>query len=107
MKNVSNIRKVRPEKTASIAPDFKDFRTQQNVLRPYPVRDHTEHDVQIVVTEQDLADLRGLAPRLRALKIIENCAHPDFKPKLLDYFERACASGRGIHTPHLLGEALS
>lgn len=69
--------------------------------------DHTEHDVQIVVTEQGLADLRGLAPRQRALKIIENCAHPDFKPKLLDYFERACASGRGMHTPHLLGEALS
>lgn len=69
--------------------------------------DHTEHDVQIVVTEQGLADLRGLAPRQRALKIIENCAHPDFRPKLLDYFERACASGRGMHTPHLLGEALS
>lgn len=69
--------------------------------------DHTEHDVQIVVTEQGLADLRGLAPRQRALKIIENCAHPDFKPKLLSYFERACASGRGMHTPHLLSEALS
>ncbi len=69
--------------------------------------DHTEHDVQIVVTEQGLADLRGLAPRQRARRIIENCAHPDFRPKLLDYFERACASGRGMHTPHLLGEALS
>ena len=69
--------------------------------------DHTEHDVQIVVTEQGLADLRGLAPRQRALSIIENCAHPDFRPRLRDYFERACASGRGMHTPHLLGEALS
>ncbi|KAA1172803.1 acetyl-CoA hydrolase/transferase family protein [Marinobacter salinexigens] len=69
--------------------------------------DHTEHDVQIVVTEQGLADLRGLPPRQRALNIIENCAHPDFRPKLRDYFERACASGRGMHTPHLLGEALS
>src|SRR6185312_4170196 len=26
--------------------------------------DHTEHDVQVVVTEQGLADLRGLAPRV-------------------------------------------
>ncbi|MCK7547835.1 acetyl-CoA hydrolase/transferase family protein [Marinobacter koreensis] len=69
--------------------------------------DHTEHDVQIVVTEQGLADLRGLAPRQRALSIIENCAHPDFRPRLRDYFKRACASGRGMHTPHLLGEALS
>lgn len=69
--------------------------------------DHTEHDVQIVVTEQGLADLRGLPPRRRALEIIEKCAHPDFRPRLKDYFERACASGRGMHTPHLLEEALS
>ena len=69
--------------------------------------DHTEHDVQIVVTEQGLADLRGLPPRQRALNIIEKCAHPDFRPRLRDYFERACNSGRGMHTPHLLEEALS
>ncbi|MBM1143198.1 acetyl-CoA hydrolase/transferase family protein [Alloalcanivorax sp. C16-2] len=69
--------------------------------------DHTEHDVQIVVTEQGLADLRGLPPRERARRIIEHCAHPDFRPRLLDYFERASASGRGLHTPHLLSEALS
>jgi len=69
--------------------------------------DHTEHDVQIVVTEQGLADLRGLPPRQRALNIIENCAHPDFRPQLRDYFERACNSKRGMHTPHLLDEALS
>lgn len=69
--------------------------------------DHTEHDVKVIVTEQGLADLRGLAPRQRALAIINNCAHPDYRPRLLDYFERACASGRGMHTPHLLEEALS
>jgi succinyl-CoA:acetate CoA-transferase len=28
--------------------------------------DHSEHDVDILVTEQGLADLRGLAPRERA-----------------------------------------
>lgn len=69
--------------------------------------DHTEHDVKVIVTEQGLADLRGLAPRQRALEIINKCAHPDFRPQLLDYFERACVSGRGMHTPHLLNEALS
>lgn len=31
----------------------------------------------IVITEQGLADLRGLAPKQRARKIIETCAHPD------------------------------
>ncbi|MFN3738099.1 acetyl-CoA hydrolase/transferase family protein [Hydrogenophaga sp.] len=73
--------------------------------------DHTEHDVQILVTEQGLSDLRGLAPRQRARRVIERCAHPDFRPALLDYVERAEAEGRagraGLHTPHLLQEALS
>lgn len=47
--------------------------------------DHTEHDVMVIVTEQGYADLRGLAPRERAIKIIENCAHPDYKEQLRDY----------------------
>ena len=67
--------------------------------------DHIEHDVDILVTEQGLADLRGLAPRERARKIITCCAHPSYQKALLDYFERACALGG--HTPHLLREALS
>lgn len=67
--------------------------------------DHTEHDVDILVTEQGLADLRGLAPRERALEVINNCVHPDYREALLDYFNRACL--RGGHTPHLLEEAFS
>ena len=73
--------------------------------------DHTEHDVQIIVTEQGLADLRGLAPRQRASVVIEHCAHPDFQPALRDYVARAerhALNGlAGMHTPHLLDEALS
>ena len=70
--------------------------------------DHTEHDVQVVVTEQGLADLRGLAPRDRATRIIEGCAHPSFRDQLRDYFERALAARPNArHTPHLLDEALS
>lgn len=67
--------------------------------------DHNEHDVDIIVTEQGLADLRGLAPRQRALKIIENCVHPLYKEQLQDYYDRAVA--RGGHTPHILEEAFS
>ena len=69
--------------------------------------DHTEHDVDIIVTEQGLADLRGLSPRKRALAIIENCAHPDYKPMLLDYYNRALEKTKNAHTPHILEEALS
>ena len=69
--------------------------------------DHTEHDVQILVTEQGLADLRGLSPKQRAKTIIENCAHPHFKPALSDYYKRALNHSPGKQTPHLLEEALS
>jgi succinyl-CoA:acetate CoA-transferase len=69
--------------------------------------DHTEHDVHVIVTEQGLADLRGLPPRRRVQEIIEHCAHPDYRPALHDYVDRATASGAGKHTPHLLDEALS
>lgn len=67
--------------------------------------DHTEHDVDILVTERGLADLRGLAPRERARAIIGHCAGADWQDALEDYRQRAEA--RGGHTPHLLEEALS
>ena len=66
--------------------------------------DHTEHDVDILVTEEGLADLRGLAPRERARVIIDNCVHPSYRDALNRYFDAACE--RGGHTPHILREAL-
>ena len=67
--------------------------------------DHTEHDVQVIVTEQGLADLRGLSPKRRAEAVIANCAHPSYRPALDDYFERALRESPGRHTPHILSEA--
>ena len=69
--------------------------------------DHTEHDVSIIVTEQGLADLRGLSPKQRARQVIAHCAHADFRDALEDYFLRASRDSYGKHTPHLLPEALS
>lgn len=68
--------------------------------------DHTEHDVMILVTEQGYADLRGLSPKERAREIIEKCAHPDYREKLQDYFDRSCSESK-CQTPHILDEALS
>jgi len=68
--------------------------------------DHTEHDVEVFVTEQGLADVRGLSPRERARAIIENCAHPDYKEMLLDYLNRA-EQGKYSHEPHLMDESHS
>ena len=67
--------------------------------------DHTEHDVDILVTEQGLADLRGLAPRERAPLIIENCVHPMYRDAMRDYYKEALT--RGGHTPHVLEKAFS
>jgi succinyl-CoA:acetate CoA-transferase len=69
--------------------------------------DHTEHDVSVVVTEQGLADLRGLSPTQRAKLVIENCTHPDYRGELRDYFKSALSLSYGKHTPHLLTESLS
>lgn len=51
--------------------------------------DHNEHSVQVVVTEQGLADLRGLGPMERAKTIIERCAHPMYRDYLRMYLEKA------------------
>ena len=69
--------------------------------------DHITQDVQVIVTEQGLADLRGLSPKQRADVIIENCAHPDYKPMLKDYYARARQHSYGQQSPSLLNEALS
>ncbi|NDP38335.1 MAG: acetyl-CoA hydrolase/transferase family protein [Rhodoferax sp.] len=67
--------------------------------------DHTEHDVDIIVTEVGLADLRGLAPRERAEVIIDHCVAQPYRQMLQAYVARA--KQRGGHTPHILEEALS
>jgi succinyl-CoA:acetate CoA-transferase len=69
--------------------------------------DHCEHDVDVVVTEQGLADLRGTSPKQRAVQIIDKCVHPDYRPMLKDYYSRALNNSPGKHTPHLIEEAFS
>ena len=66
-------------------------------------QDHSEHDVNIIVTEQGIADLRGKSPAQREECIIENCAHPDYKPLLREYLKIA----RGGHTHHNLPAAFA
>lgn len=69
--------------------------------------DHINQDVQVIVTEQGLADLRGLAPRQRAELVIGKCAHPDYRDMLKDYFARAMQGSYGLQSPMLPGEALA
>ncbi len=76
-----------------------------SIVPMVPHVDHTEHDVDILVTEVGLADLRGLAPRERAQTIINNCVTGEFKDMLVDYVKEA--NRRGGQTPHVLEQALS
>ena len=61
-----------------------------------PHVDNNEHSVQVVVTEQGLADLRGLGPMQRAGRIIDHCAHPAYRPYLNHYL----AESRRGHIRH-------
>jgi len=67
--------------------------------------DHAFHDTQIFVTEQGLADLRGLPAEERARRIIANCAHPDFRDELTDVLEYGIKHAKGVHLPLALDRA--
>ncbi len=67
--------------------------------------DHTEHNVHVLITEWGVADLRNKSPLERAKLIINNCAHPDYRPMLQDYLDKALRNGG--QTPHYLPDALS
>ena len=64
--------------------------------------DHTEHDVDAVVTEHGTADLRGLTPVERAETLIDVAA-PNFRADLRAYLEGARASAG--HLPQDLATA--
>ncbi|MCF4114510.1 MULTISPECIES: succinate CoA transferase [Dethiosulfovibrio] len=66
--------------------------------------DHTEHDVDVVITEYGVADLRGLVPRERSRLMIEKCAHPDYRAPLMEYLR--LGEAKGGHEPHDLASAL-
>lgn len=65
--------------------------------------DHSEHSVQVIITEQGVADLRGKTPHERAQLIVDQCAHPTFRDELHGYFDRI----KDGHTPQTLSQAFA
>lgn len=65
--------------------------------------DHSDHDVKVIVTEYGVADMRGKDPRQRAVTVIENCVHPDYRDLMWDYLKIA---GKG-HFPQNLRAAFA
>ncbi|HOP14617.1 MAG TPA: succinate CoA transferase [Lentimicrobium sp.] len=63
--------------------------------------DHSEHSVQVIITEQGIADLRSKSPKAKMEDIIEHCVHPEYKQALRDY---ASLAG-DTHTPCTLSAA--
>ncbi|ADU65518.1 acetyl-CoA hydrolase [Desulfurispirillum indicum] len=88
----------------SVRPSKTDEFGISGVVPKVPHVDHTEHDIDVLVTDQGLADLRGLAPKDRAREIINKCAHPTYKDYLMEYLERAEKTTGYHHEPQLLDE---
>ncbi len=63
--------------------------------------DHSEHSVQVIITEQGIADLRGRTPHERAKLIVDHCSHPSYRDQLHGYFD-AVKDGQ---TPQTLANA--
>ncbi|RHS91986.1 acetyl-CoA hydrolase/transferase C-terminal domain-containing protein [Erysipelatoclostridium sp. AM42-17] len=61
--------------------------------------DHTIHEIHVLITEQGVADLRGLDPIERAMTIIDHCAHPKFKKSLYEYLQTAMITSEYHENP--------
>lgn len=81
--------------------------TISRIVPMVPHVDSSEHDVDVIVTECGYADIRGLSPKERAKVIIENCAHPLYRPQLRKYFDDAVELCGPCHTPHDLTRSFS
>ncbi len=63
--------------------------------------DHTEHSVNVVITEYGVADLRCKTPYERAEILIEKCANPEYKDLLRKFLKEGVMG----HTPQTLARA--
>ncbi len=75
-----------------------------NIVPMVSHQDISEHDIDIVVTENGLADLRGLDEAERADVIIKNCASDIYQDQLSKYLLKAREECGGHH-PQLPQEA--
>lgn len=84
------------ELSVVLLPSVSKGGTISGIVPMVPHQDICEHDVDVLITEQGCADLRGLDDRGRAERIIDTCAHPDYRQLLWDYYH-AALSGGGHH----------
>ncbi|MDA3950837.1 MAG: hypothetical protein PF508_16645 [Spirochaeta sp.] len=75
-----------------------------NIVPMVSHQDIGEHDIDVVVTEHGVADLRGLDDGARAEVIIGNCASAEYREQLSSYLGSARQQCGGHH-PQLPSEA--
>lgn len=71
-----------------------------------PMVSHTdisEHDIDVIITENGVADLRGKDPLERADCIISDCANQVYQDQLRHYLQKSIKAGG--HQPQLLKDA--
>lgn len=68
-----------------------------NIMPMVSHQDINEHDVDVVITENGVADVRGLDDVQRAEKIISSCASLEYKESLSLYLQRAIQISGGHH----------
>ena len=84
-----------------MAPSAVKYGTISTVVPMVTHPDHSEHSVQVLVTEHGLADLRSLGPKEKARTIIDKCAHPDYR----DYLHRYVSDSPSGHISQSLRNA--
>ena len=68
-----------------------------NIVPMVSHQDISEHDVDVVVTENGVADLRGLDDGERADAIIAACASDTYRSQLTAYLQTARRQAGGHH----------
>ena len=58
--------------------------------------DHSEHSVDVLVTEHGVADLRGKDPRERGRIVVANCAAPEYREQLTAYLAFASSGHEAL-----------
>jgi len=75
-----------------------------NIVPMVSHQDICEHDVDVIITEEGVADIRGLDDIERSKKIIKHCSSPIYKDSLNSYINKA-SKYVGGHHPQLPYEA--
>jgi acyl-CoA hydrolase len=86
-----------------LCPSIKKDDTISTIVPMVTHVDHTVHSVDIIITDQGVADLRAKDPIQAAEEIIEHAAHPVYRPLLREYLKLS----KGGHIVQNLDYALS